>query len=67
MAESWSEALSGRFFGIPNEQQTYLIDWILWLSHVEVPCMREGPFSRLIFIHLAPLMKQVKCSPGRLL
>ena len=37
-----------------------VIDWILWLSHVEVSCMGEGPFSWLIFIHLAPLMKQIK-------
>ena len=29
--------------------------------------MREGPFSRIIFIHLAPLMKQIKRSRGRLL
>ena len=29
------------------------------LSHVEFSCMVEGPFSRLIFTHLAPLMKQL--------
>ena len=29
--------------------------------------MGEGPFSWLIFIHLAPLMKQIKRSRGRLL
>ena len=57
----------GRFFCIPNRQQTCLIDWILWLSHVEVSCMGEGPFSWLIFVHLAPLMKQIKRSRGRLL
>ena len=51
----------------PNQQQTCLIDWILWLGHVEVSCMGEGPFSRLIFIHLAPLMKQIKGSRGLLL
>ena len=30
------------------------------LSHVEFSCMVEGPFSWLIFTHLAPLMKQIK-------
>ena len=40
------------------------MDWIL-----EVLCvaMVEEPFSRLIFVHLAPLMKQIKRSRGRLL
>ena len=62
----WREIVKhfqGRFFYISNQQQTCIIDWILWLSHAEVSCMVEGPFSRLIFIHLAPLMKQIK--PGR--
>ena len=57
----------GRFFCIPNRQQTCLIDWILWLSYVEVSCMGEGPFRWLIFVHLAPVMKQIKRSRGRLL
>ena len=30
------------------------------LSHVEFSCMVEGPFSWLIFTHLAPLMKQIR-------
>ena len=67
VAESCSEALSREVFLHIQPQQTCLIDWILWLSHVEVPCMGEGPFSWLIFIHLAPLMKQIKRSRGRLL
>ena len=29
------------------------------LSHVEFSCTVEGPFSWLIFTHLAPLMKQI--------
>ena len=62
----WS-TFKGDFFCIPNRQQTCLLDWILWLSYVEVLCMGEGPFSWLIFIHLAPLMKQIKRSRGRLL
>ena len=57
----------GRFFCIPTRQQTCLIDWILWLCHVEVSCMGEGPFRWLIFVHLAPLMKQIRRSRGRLL
>ena len=44
-----------------------IIDWILWLSHVEFSCMIEGPFSRLIFIHVAPPMNQIKLSRSRLL
>ena len=65
LADSCSEALSREiFFCIPNQQPTCIIDWIL-----EVFCMAmaEGPFSRLIFVHLAPLMKQIKRSRGRLL
>ena len=38
---------------IPDSQQTFITDWILWLSHVEFSCMVEGPFSRLIFLSLA--------------
>ena len=50
-----------------NPQQTCITDWILWLSYVEFSCMVEGPFSRLIFLSLAPLMKQIKRSRSRLL
>ena len=38
-----------------------------WLSHVEFSCVIEGPFSRLILIHVAPLMNQIKLSRSRLL
>ena len=67
MAERCSEALSREIF--LHTQSTadvsYRLDTLA--NHVEVSCMGEGPFRLLIFIHLAPLMKQIKRSRGRLL
>ena len=65
MSESCSEALSREIF--LHTQSTTDISYRLDTCHVEVSCMGEGPFSWLIFVHLAPLMKQIKRSRGRLL
>ena len=65
MAESRSEALSREIF--LHTQSTADMYYRLDTLVKPFSCVVEEPFDRLIFIRLAPLMKQIKRSRSRLL